>query len=296
MYKAIMLNTYEVPQKWHKINTNAISKYFNSFGIDFEVMDLNHPLVDNFIKIEKALKIPEDKILNWKGQPAFQPALRKMARFYRCLESNHQGYIFIDIDTIVLKPKQNILDLYQEGLNYAAHTPKDKDINPWTFYTHKFIEFAYGATDHGFQDKFLHMDSGFTIFTKDFCSGFVEYLEKNNFCPINLESLQNLIDISSKTIDYMGGETRHFHSRNHLHDEHVLGLFLNSKEFTYRQSLRGVCGMCSTLYDHTRYSKLSAKEIISAARKKDCIFNHFLGFYTDEKLNEISELVLENEK
>lgn len=290
-----MLNTYETPKQWHKINAEALTKYFNNFGIEFEVMDLNNPLVDSFIKIEKAVKIPIDKRLSWNGEPSFQSALRKIIRLYRCLESDHKNYIFVDLDTIVLKTKQNILDLHENKLNYASHGLKPRDLNAWTFYSHKFIEHAYGSTN---KNNFLYLDSGFTIFTKDFCYDCVEFLDKNNFSPMRLESLQNLINISSETIDYIRNKSNFGASGKHFHDEHVFSLFLNSKECSYRESLRGVMGrgMCSTFYNYVEYSKLTAGEIISAARKQDCVFHHFLGAYSDKTLNEISLEVAKNEK
>ncbi len=185
---AYLCNTFEdlTSDCWQSLSESNIKNYFSKYDIPLEVIRFNDP------RVQIALSATIESGKNtWKQNPA----MRKMYRIYDFLNSDNDYGIFIDLDTLILNRDTDIRDCFNLGENYIkccylgtredlwqrrlAHAKKKDKKQSSYYYIISKMDFANSRFPNA-THQHLISNTGFSLFNREFCTGFINFLDENN--------------------------------------------------------------------------------------------------------------------
>lgn len=251
-------------QRWHSRALSSIARYCAIHNHKLEIISNNHYMIKN-------------SILSDLGKTS--ALLRKTIRYYDAVKSDFDYFIFIDLDTLVLDPQRNVLDLIDPQKTYMAefiileeNVKANKDI--WKQSKFKILE-AFSGREN---ETMLDPDTGFSGVNKKFCSDFLDFLSDKDLDVSSKSGLENILQLEQEIIK-RGVET----AGHIISDEHLMALFLFDKQprlFCPKNNK-----FCSRTYDLKMESPdrpYHGHQSIDRMLAADCVFHHMIsGIKTD---------------
>jgi len=277
--ESYLLNTYDNYIKWHMTSIASLSKYFGNHDITFRIIDKN-----NFF-IRKMMG----------QQVSHHPFLRKLIRIYNFLESDADVGIFIDLDTVVLQLEKDIRSLVSENKNYM-HVKTipfglSDERRPWVEVKSKITECYLGDRAN---QEIINVDTGFAIYTRDFCQQFVDYCKLVDLdittksgllhcMSINSSVAQTRASLASKDFGYQIINDEHLFSF-FLHDKYKINDFIIEPPYNYAGKFPNnkICSATYNIGDPLYPTEIEFGDMHTWSMQKlclhGCIFHHLLGW------------------
>jgi len=275
MIEAYVLNTYDEFKDWHRTSITSLNRYFTKHGVTLRVIDKNNYFV------RKMLDTNIDH----------HPFIRKLTRIYSFLESQADIGIFIDLDTVVLKLEEDINGLIPQDKNFMHWRFVDFGDNP----DRPWLKTKTDITRLFFSDnynKVLNTDTGFAIYTREFCQNLVDYLISRELDIVSEIGLLHCMSINN--------QLRIKDEKQIINDEHLISFFLQENDNYKSYTIEPPCNfagqypnnkICSSTYnigDPLYPQEIEFKDMITWSMQKlclhDCIFHHLLGWRMSHKL------------